>query len=69
MFFPIVCQVAADGACEEKDHNDGRSDPERPVQIRIAFHDIQKVLLGKQRGATSQQDLIGIDIKELLVER
>lgn len=36
-FAAALRQVFADGAAEEEDKDNGRRDPERPVQVRVAL--------------------------------
>ena len=69
MFLPFTVQILRNGASHEQDHYHCCSNPERTVQVRVAFHDVQEVLARIYCGATSVQDLVGVDIEELLVER
>lgn len=68
MLFPITREVLADRAGQEKNHNDGRRDPEGPVEVRVAFEDVEEVLARVEGGAAASEDLVGVDVEELLVE-
>lgn len=61
-------QVLADGAGEEEDDDDGRRDPERSVQVRVALEDVEEVLPRVQRCAAAREDLVRVYVEELLVE-
>lgn len=61
-------EVLADRAREEEDDDDGGRDPEGPVEVRIAFEDVEEVLARVEGGATAREDLVRVDVEELLVE-
>jgi hypothetical protein len=68
MLFPRARQVLADSARQEQDHHDGRRDPEGPVEVGVAFEDVEEVLARVESGTTAGEDLVGVDVEELLVE-
>jgi hypothetical protein len=68
MLFPRARQILADSARQEKDHNDGRRDPEGPVEVWVAFEDVEEVLARVEGGAAAGEDLVRVDVEELLVE-
>jgi len=68
VLFPRARQVLADRAGQEQDHHDRSRDPEWPVEVRVAFEDVEEVLARVERGAAASEDLVGVDVEELLVE-
>lgn len=68
MLFPITRQVLTNRARQEKNHDDCCSDPEGPVQVRVAFEDVEEVLARVEGGAAACENLVGVDVEELLVE-
>jgi hypothetical protein len=68
MLFPRARQVLADSARQEQDHNYGRCYPEGPVEVWVAFEDVEEVLARVEGGAAAGEDLVRVDVEELLVE-
>ena len=61
-------EVLADCPCEEEDEDDGCSDPEGAVEIRVAVQDVQKGAAGEEGGEAAVEDGSGVDVEELGVE-
>jgi len=61
-------EILADGTRHEQDHHHGRRDPERPVQVRVAVQDVEKVGAREQCGPASLEDFVRVDVEELTVE-
>jgi hypothetical protein len=68
MLFPCARQVLANSARQEENHNDGRRDPEGPVEVWVALEDVEEVLARVKSGTAAGEDLVGVDVEELLVE-
>jgi len=68
MRLPNLSQILRNRARHEQNDHHCRRDPKRPVQIRVAIKDIEEVCAGKQRGAASFENLVGVDVEELGVE-
>lgn len=73
VFLALGRELVADGPREEEDHHHGRRDPERPVQVRVAVHRVEKRRrVGQERedrAAASVEDCRRVDVEELRVER
>ena len=69
MLMPAQRQTPTHRARQKQNHHDRRRDPERAVEIRIPFEHVQKVGSWKYGGAAALEDLVGVDIEELRVER
>lgn len=69
MALSLLAQVVADSPRKEQNHHHGRRNPERPIEIGVAFQDIQEIGPREDGGAASTKNLGGVDIEELRVER
>lgn len=61
-------QVLIDCARQEEDDYNRRSDPHRPIQVRVAFEDVEEVLTWIDGCSAAAQDFVGVDIKGLRVK-
>jgi hypothetical protein len=61
-------KVGREGGGEEEYQNNGRSDPERAIKVRVTLKDVKEVCAGKEGGPAAAEDLVGIDVEELGVE-
>lgn len=68
MTLPLTSKIATDRASQEQYYHHRGGDPERTIQVRVAFEDIEEVLARIERGFATVEELVGIDIEELLVE-
>lgn len=68
MLLSGALQVLTYRACHEQYDHHSRSDPERAVEVRVAFEHVEEVLAREEGAAASVQDLVGVDVEELLVE-
>ena len=63
-----VSQLPVDGAGQKQDHDDGGGDPERAVQVRIAFQCVEEVGARVQRRPASFRHFRRVHVEVLRVE-
>ena len=63
-----VRELPVDGAREEQDHDDGGGDPERPVQVWVAFEGVEEVGARVQRCPASLDHFGCVHVEVLCVE-
>lgn len=68
MLFARARKVLTDSSRQEEDHDHGCSDPEWPVEVWVAFEDVEEVLARVEGCAAAGEDLVCVDVEELLVE-
>lgn len=69
MPFSSAREVLTDRTRQEQNHDDCRRDPERAIEVRVALEDVEEVLARIEGCAAAGEDLVGVDVEELLVER
>jgi len=63
-----VRQLPVDGAGQKQDHDDGGSDPERPIQVRVALERVEEVGAWVQRRPASLRHFRRVHVEVLRVE-
>lgn len=73
VFLSLGGQFVADGPRQEQNHHDGRGDPEGPVQVGVAVHDVEERWCVGDEGQDGRpapvQHRRGVDVEVLRVER
>lgn len=63
-----VGKVLADRTAEEQDEDDGRRDPEGPVEVRVAFEDVEEVGAGVEGRPAARNHCSRVHVEVLRVE-
>lgn len=68
MAFVVGGQVLRDGACDEKDEDNGGGEPEGAVEVRVAIKEIQEGRARIEGGFAAAENFGSVDVEELRVK-